>query len=377
MPKKNGFTLVELLVVIAIIAILIALLLPAVQAAREAARRIECTNHIKQITLALLNHESTYQSFPAGVPSCTHHNYITGAQEVGGFCDGPNWMTNIFGQMEQVVLAEWVIDVMERHASAADDLEHGGSQTDQFAAGNVGTVTPHFFICPSANRLTKVFGGSGPDFLGHDPWLAKGNYGGCFGANTYLDACPTIQGAGNQVHVDDNADKVREPNRGVFQVVMVRNWKDAKQIDNADESFGQWKIGWGQGTRTRDIRDGTSHTLAVSEILAYDSEKDARGVWTIHVPGSSLFTARLGPNSKDPDRTSICDKSIPIGDPLYCGQSYNDDGNLWAAARSAHPGGVVTSTCDGAVHFVSDSIDLAIWQALATRAGGEIADISD
>jgi prepilin-type N-terminal cleavage/methylation domain-containing protein len=71
---KYGFTLVELLVVIAIIAILAALLLPAVQAAREAARRIQCTNHVKQITLALLNHESTYLSFPPGVPSCTHKN---------------------------------------------------------------------------------------------------------------------------------------------------------------------------------------------------------------------------------------------------------------------------------------------------------------
>ena len=126
MPKKNSaFTLVELLVVIAIIAILIALLLPAVQAAREAARRIQCTNNVKNITLALMNHESTYGSFPCGVPSCTHNNCLTGAQEVGAYCEGPNWMSNIFGQLELQVMADWVTQTMEDNSCASDDLEHG------------------------------------------------------------------------------------------------------------------------------------------------------------------------------------------------------------------------------------------------------------
>jgi hypothetical protein len=113
----------------------------------------------------------------------------------------------------------------------------------------------------------------------------------------------------------------------------------------------------------------------VSEVLSFDSEKDPRGAWTIHVPGSSLFTARLGPNSTESDRLPICDKSIPENNPLYCKKAYKDDGNLWAAARSSHLGGVVASMCDGAVRFVTDDIDLSTWQALATRARHDDARI--
>ena len=376
MPKKNSaFTLVELLVVIAIIAILIALLLPAVQAAREAARRIQCTNNIKNITLALMNHESTYGSFPCGVPSCTHNNCLTGAQEVGAYCEGPNWMSNIFGQLELQVMADWVTQTMETNSCASDDLEHGGSHSDQYAPGNVGTTTPGIYTCPSATRMTKVFGGSGSEFLGHDPWLAKGNYAGCFGANLYRDACPSISGSGTNARINDTLDKQRKINRGVFQVVMVKGWIQEPQVDNANTPQSQWKMGWGQGTRFQDIQDGASNTLAVSEVLGYDTERDARGAWVIHVPGSSLFTAFLGPNSEEPDHTSICDTTIPPGDPVYCGQAYPDNGELYAAARSAHPGGVVVSTCDGAVHFVSASVDLAIWRGLSTRSGSETVNV--
>ncbi len=59
-----------------------------------------------------------YGSYPAGVPSCTHKNYITGAQEVGGFCDGPNWISNIFAQIEENELAHWVSETMDENASA-------------------------------------------------------------------------------------------------------------------------------------------------------------------------------------------------------------------------------------------------------------------
>ena len=285
-------------------------------------------------------------------------------------------MSNIFAQIEENVLATWVMNTMDKEASAADDLEHGGSHADRLAPGNVGTFTPGFFSCPSAKEMTKVFGGSGREFLGHDPWLAKGNYAGCFGANAYLDACPAIRKAGSrEVGIDYQADNVRKLNRGVFQVVMIRGWKDARQTDNANKRGAKWKMGWGQGTKIRHIRDGASYTLAVSEVLSYDSEKDPRGAWVIHVPGSSLFTARLGPNSFEPDRLPICDTSIPQNNPLYCEQAYQDDGNLWAAARSAHPGGVVASMCDGAVRFVTDDIELSTWQALATRAGADDARI--
>jgi prepilin-type N-terminal cleavage/methylation domain-containing protein len=363
-----GFTLVELLVVIAVIAILIALLLPAVQSAREAARRTHCANNLRQIGLAILQHNATYGSLPPGVPSCTHRNWITGAQEAGAFCEGPNWASNIFAYLEEPALAEWVFECMESHSSAADDLEHGGSYRDRLAPGNVGTYTPKFYLCPSAEIMKKPLGGGGDDW-GHDPWLAKGNYAACFGAGTYEFACPAVDVRAREI--DEEREWERVPYRGAFQVNMLRGWEEAPQRDNADRLFGIWKMGWGQGTRLHDIRDGAAKTLAISEVIAYDSRNDARGAWVVHVPGSSLFTALTGPNSDEPDRISVCENRIPRSDPLYCRRDYRRETDpLWAAARSSHPEGVNASRCDGSVEFFANDIELDVWQALATRSGG-------
>ena len=89
---------------------------------------------------------------------------------------------------------------------------------------------------------------------------------------------------------------------------MVCHWEEAEQRDNANKSCDQWKLGVGQGTKLCDMRDGTAQTLVVSEVLAYDSGKDPRGVWPIHVPGSSLFLAKTGPNSKLNDHLPVCEE---------------------------------------------------------------------
>ena len=152
---------------------------------------------------------------------------------------------------------------------------------------------------------------------------------------------------------------------------MVRGWKEAPQRDNADRLYGIWKMGWGQGTRLQDIHDGTAKTLAVSEVIGYDSRNDARDAWVVHVPGSSLFMAQTGPNSNDPDRISVCDNRIPRSHPLYCGRDLRRENDaLWAAARSSHPEGVNASKCDGSVEFFVNDIELDVWRALATRSGG-------
>lgn len=355
-PCRRGFTLVELLVVVAIIGILIALLLPAVQAARESARRTQCSNNLRQIGMALQSHHEAYGCFPPGVPSCSENTWITGGVQEGADCQGPIWAVNILAQMGETGMYQHVYDCMEVHRHCADSIEHWGSVEDPFAPGNVGPVLPSFYRCPSADRMT--FDQTLDDWS-HDPWIAKGNYAACWGSNTYLPA--------------DNPYGEDLRTAGVFGVVMIPGWEDR-------EETGQWKMGHRLGTRVVDIVDGAANTLLVSEVLGYNSKYDARGVWTISAPGSSLFMARTGPNSPEPDRISICDESsdpdggIPPGHPLVCTEN-REDANLWAAARSRHASGVNAVMADASVHFFNDGIDLAVWRALSTRANRETAQI--
>lgn len=372
--RRIGFTLVELLVVVAIIGILIGLLLPAVQAAREAARRVTCTNKLKQIGIALQTHHEAHGSFPPGVPSCTHENWITGGQEAGAFCQGPNWACNILAEMGEEKLAEWVYDGMEGLASAADDLEHAGSKTDRDAPGNVGTRTPSIYICPSADRMTVALGEdiaqNDSETWGHDKWISKGNYAACFGDLDYEAACPAvIQGP---PRIDGAVEGVRMQHRGVFQVVMVNAWETAEQRDNAPGHLILKKMANHLGTQIAGISDGTSNTMAVSEVFGFDSAKDSRGGWVINTPGSSLFMAKFGPNSKENDKTSVFDEDIPPSHPLHCDGpldgNRDESDSIWASARSRHSGGVNVTMADGSTHFFANDIDLTVWRALATRA---------
>jgi prepilin-type N-terminal cleavage/methylation domain-containing protein len=368
--RRCGFTLVELLVVITIIGILIMLLLPAVQAVREVARRAQCSNNLNQIGKALQNHISTYGCFPPGVPSCTQTDklWITGGTSAGAYCQGPNWCTNILDEMDQPALYRYVERTMETQRSAADDLEHGdpgqgfGSQSDPYAAGNVGTWTPPSYVCPSADRmsLADALAPASNDW-GMDPWSAKGNYAACWGSGTY-EECRT-----------------NSKMRGAFGVVQINGWKTRcpePQSENMPGMLGQWKLGHDQGARPEtDIRDGMSNTMAASEVLGYRSPDDGRGAWVTNIPGGSLFMARTLPNASggtaDYDVTSFCDSTIPPSDPMRCTQN-RSDGNMWAAARSNHRGGVNVLMCGGEVNYRADTIGLGVWQAMATRYGEEV-----
>ncbi|MBI2823905.1 MAG: DUF1559 domain-containing protein [Planctomycetia bacterium] len=352
LPRRDrrpaGFTLVELLVVIAIIGILIGLLLPAVQSAREAARRAQCTNNLKQISLALHNHHDTLQTFPPGLSHCSPQIALwrTGGTDVGVFCQGPNWASSILPQIEQAAMDEKLKGCLDNEVHAADDCDRNkpGKPWREF-----GILTLPFYTCPSAPPTEQLF----------DNWelehLAKSNYAANFGSDTYMSfQSPATAGA--------------------FGVVVPTGSRGVTQSYNHPSLMGRWKSGWGQGTRLAEIADGTANTLLVSELIGYDDPPDGRGAWVWGGMGGSTFTAKYGPNARENDVIPACSSKIDTSDRLRCTQNQND-GNVWASARSAHAGGVNAALADGSVRFFRDETDLGVWKAIATRAAGDVGSV--
>ncbi len=308
---RPGFTLIELLVVIAIIAILIALLLPAVQQAREAARRTECRNNLKQLGLGLHNYHDIYRVFPPGgvIGPCagTPPLKLAGLQECSnGQSLGGNWLLYLLPQLEQGAI--W---------SVTSPILNGTDPLDNM--NNIfGHFSPPMYRCPSHpwdNRANVAFRS-----LEH---MSRGNYAANFGNGTLLDSFSPTR-------------------RGVFTI--------------------------NSRVAVRDVTDGTSNTIATGEVnYVLNSTSDARGAWVHATMGASSFSTGLRPNTRSNDIIESCASSVDMPcateAPLYGGSQI-------AALRSYHVGGVHVGMADGAVRFVSENVDNQIHSALGSIANG-------
>jgi len=309
-----GFTLIELLVVIAIIAILIALLLPAVQQAREAARRSQCKNNLKQIGLALHNYLDTYSVFPVyktyGGPNANDCPFgSNGWSNVGGF----SWRSLILPFVDQVATYNQIN--FEQHVQPQCNPNPPGNS---WATADK-TVLP-VYVCPSDSQDPQRPGPSGA------------NYAAVISVSTNGNGTAPIQ------------------DRTFFEM-------QANARANA--------------ISTRDVTDGTSNTLAVAEVYRGKNFQMTANPANPPIPvtgqrcrrwlgtGTCGVTTDRAPNDPRPDVVSWTNDNDEAG---HTGSR---------PPSSLHEGGVHGLMGDGSVHFISENIDLTVFRNIATRAGGE------
>ena len=350
---RRGFSMIELLVVIALISVLIGLLLPAVQAAREAARRVQCTNNLKQIGLALFGYERTYGCLPPG-------RMMTYDPRYGG--PNPPCTSPIVDKSFHVLVLPW-LEGQNAYNSINQDLSI-------FARENFTshTIAISAYACPSdpeSGRARTAF----PDIMVANGLINPGepfnmvftSYGGSFGS-FYVNAIPRPSS-----------------NCAVPGPLLM-------QADGA--------ITDGDAVRLTSITDGLSQTLFVvekstTEYRALNTSNstlfDRMGWWVEGNLRSTLVTTFFPPNMI---------ARVGVG----AGVSHG------SAASSLHPGGLNVLMGDGSVRFIKDSISTwpfdtrtgiplgakfdpntswgnlpapGVWQKLATRSGGEIIDGGD
>jgi len=319
--RRNGFTLVELLVVIAIIGILIGLLLPAVQAAREAARRMQCTNNMKQIGLAMHNYHDTHGSLPPGNSIFNGQNGTdlrgSGKEcEAGGVYHGMmGWAAFILPFMEQNALYEQ-IDFTKRaytnycvHANAYG--HSAGSECGDAENKEAGSNGPAALRCPSSPQGVAPLG-SQKDYCV--------NGGAELPERTSTDGfTPIAADRGSQ----------RGPFIGLF-------WANS-------------------GLGLQAITDGTSHTFLAMELSSQT------------LPGATKVSDSANPFISVghwSDGYGIFTHSGVMDIPLNC-LTYHEDTR---APRSFHVGGMNATLADGSVRFVSETCNLHAYQATFSRA---------
>jgi prepilin-type N-terminal cleavage/methylation domain-containing protein/prepilin-type processing-associated H-X9-DG protein len=333
--ERKAFTLVELLVVIAIIGILVALLLPAIQSAREAARRTQCQNNLKQLGLGLQNYHNTHNRFPSnslwsvgsttscGVPITTLPKDRKGT-----------YLVKLLPYIEETTISSR-LNVDEDIHDQFEDTTGAYPQSAQLRETPIGV-----FRCPSDTFPQISSDGALSNGLKNKP-VTTTNYMSSVGAQKTF----------NQIG-DDCGYPGNFFGNGDDLTPCVVFGKDTSGLF----ARAEW------AASIREITDGTSHTIALGEVLPDCNFELIRFGWW----NSQAFYA----HTSVPINYDSCTQTMPgFPSPQTCNTFFNYNTN--AGFKSKHPGGAQFAFADGSVQFISEAVDYRNFQRLGDRRDGE------
>jgi prepilin-type N-terminal cleavage/methylation domain-containing protein/prepilin-type processing-associated H-X9-DG protein len=380
---REGFTLIELLVVIAIIAVLIGLLLPAVQKVRDAAARAKCQNNLKQMGLAAHNYESTNGYLPPQFGTVT----VNG--QVGRNDASPQAL--ILPYVEQASkYSQFNFNYLTWNDAPAQDPGTGNALPGIPAMPGVNLAARQqdipIYICPS-DPSTTIRGANQSNTSNLNYPEGRLNYLACLGTSN--KGMPTITGQSAQANATANPNLVgifgltyypanNQILKGIPIVGIADGTSNTALFAEVMRTTDTWPHVSGIRTNTVIILDDSVLSYPEGDARAIPSCKAGGNPWTAsisydglefdrYLPGTTFYNHTLPPNwnklTSDPNAQQYNCGSYTSPTCFYC---------VHMSAGSYHTGGANVGMADGSVRFVSDNIDFATWQAMGTRAGGDL-----
>jgi prepilin-type N-terminal cleavage/methylation domain-containing protein/prepilin-type processing-associated H-X9-DG protein len=350
--KRRAFTLIELLVVIAIIAVLIALLLPAVQSAREAARRIQCNNNLKQIGLALHNYHSANGSFPMG-------------------CSSGHWSSPLNYNVKQNLSA---------HAQMLPFMEQQqiyNSLNFSWGCEDSTTVLCYFINSTATNAQIKAF------ICPSDPNAGRPDHNNTSNTNNYYACVGTTMNFPLIANANLNVTSINWPSTGLFTYQQSYAFRNAVDGTSNTIAFGEAVVGNQSLTKYQKFI-GLNSVGALSSSLLSDAELNynvalaglnaCRQAWT---SGSGVVDKQRGENWAHGCMAMTLFNTVATPNAFskqwtHCSSISSTALAALSNADSYHPGGVNVLMADGSVRFIKSTVNTRTWWSLGTKANSEV-----
>ncbi|MHC5538558.1 DUF1559 family PulG-like putative transporter [Singulisphaera rosea] len=366
-PHRRGFTLIELLVVIAIIAVLIALLLPAVQAAREAARRMQCVNNLKQIGLAMHNYHTAMDRFPMGVSKAP----FFGPGDTDGQWGYGRWS----GWSCQALLLGYLDQTPLYNAANFSWLPgSAGNVTGSPFNSTVYNTVINSFLCPSDANAGRLRNNSYHASIGSTTYESPINTPGMFAVFTAYGIRDVTDGTSNTIAFAEALTGRATQNSGntsqgdAYRGDVIENATDpGTGGQGSDDPSGFY----GQAAQFLYASSNQAAVLSALQGCATAAANQSSASWST-MRGFSWADGNGGWTYTNIIQTPNRDSVFPGGGCRFNCAGCGIDSSFSYAVSSNHPGGANMLMADGSVKLIKDSVSRLTWWALGTRNGGEV-----